>query len=137
MSSRRDEVLAAIEAVLRAALPTADVGRNRDFPTRIGNAGALIMMDGEPGDPEVDLSPLSYTYRHRIPLIFAAPTRAALEEQFSAVRALVEADRFLGGLCSWLGTEAPLTSDLESDTAESGLEAGAAIIAEYSTPSPL
>jgi len=137
MSSRRDEVLDAIEAGLRAALPTADIGRNREFPTRIEAGGHLIMMDGEPGEAEVDLSPVSYTYQHRVPLIFAAPDRAALEAQFAAVRAMVEADRFLGGLCSWLETEAPLTSDLESATAEAGIEAGAALIVEYSTPSPL
>jgi len=137
MSSRRDEVLAEIETRLTAALPGVDFGRNREFPTRIGPAGALVMMDGDPGDAEVDLSPPSYTYQHRVPLIFSAPNRAALEAQFAAVRALVEADRFLGGLCNWLETEAPLTSDIESATADAGIEAGAALIAEYSTPSPL
>lgn len=137
MSSRRDEVLAAIEARLTAALPAADFGRNREFPTRIGPAGALVMMDGDPGDPEIDLSPPTYTYQHRVPLILAAPSRAALEDQFAAIRAMVETDRFLGGLCSWLETEAPLTSDIESATGESELEAGAALIVEYSTPSPL
>jgi hypothetical protein len=137
MSSRREAVLAAIEALLQTALPGVDVGRNREFATRPGAAGNVVMMDGDPGDPEVDLSPATYTYQHRVPLMFAAPDRGALEALFAAVRAAVEADRFLGGLCSYLEAEAPQTDSLDSSEAEPYAEAGAALIAEYSTPSPL
>jgi hypothetical protein len=137
MSSQRETVLAAVEALLVATLPGADVGRNRSFSTRIGVGGAVIMTDGDPGEPEVDLSPINYTYQHRIPLMFAAPDRSTLEALFASLRTAVEADRFLGGLCGWLETEAPQTDSLDGSGVEAQAEASAAVVAEYSTPSPL
>ncbi len=35
------------------------------LPERVPSAGLLILRDGEPGDPEVTLSPLRYHYQHR------------------------------------------------------------------------
>ena len=137
MSSQRETVLTAFEALLTTSLPGADVERNRSFPTRIGAAGAVVMNDGDPGEPEVDLSPINYTYQHRISLIFGAPDRATLEAMFTSVRTAIEADRFLGGLCGWMETEAPQTDSLDGSGVDAQAEASAAVVAEYSTPSPL
>ena len=35
------------------------------LPERVPSAGLLILRDGEPGEPEVTLSPLRYHYQHR------------------------------------------------------------------------
>ncbi len=143
MTSRREEVLQAVLALVTAALPSADVKRNRDKPAGVGPGGAVIVRDGSPGEPEVDLSPLTHTYDHAIPLEVAAyesATKTAevvLDEMLTAIGSAVAADRFLGGLCVWLDCEAPDADDLSVAGATSGRWADAVIVATYSTRSPL
>lgn len=143
MASKREQVLAAVEALVKTALPNADVKRNRDKAFRIGPGGAVSIEDGEPGEPDVDLSPLTYNYSHRIPLVFGAYESATktpgqvLDEMQTAVGQAVEANRTLGGLCDFLSTEAPDRGELDIAGAESGGQTAAAIVADYSTSSPL
>lgn len=143
MASRREQILQAVLALGAAALPGADVVRNQDKPARIGPGGRLIIRDGDPGEPEVDLSPLAYNYAHRIPLEVAhyeAPgvTREeALDDMLTALGAGVEADRTLGGLVDFLETAAPATDDTEVEGARSSRWADAALVAHYRTTSPL
>lgn len=47
-----------------SALP-ASAQRGDVLPERMSAAGLLILRDGEPGEPEVTLSPLRYQYQHR------------------------------------------------------------------------
>lgn len=141
--SEREAVLAAVLALLEAALPSADVDRNRSKAKSIGPGGTVLMTDGDPGEPEVDLCPLCFNYAHRIPLSVGTYDSASksseqvLDEMLRAIGDAVEADRSLGGLCDWLETEAPSGDDLEVAGAEPGRQAEAAIIAHYSTRSPL
>lgn len=138
--SRREEVLEAVKALISTALPHATVLRNREKPARPSPGGDVIIEDGEPGEPEIDLSPLTYNYSHRIPIFVGSYDSApneALDSLLAAVGAAVEADRTLGGLCDFVETEAPDSSDLEVTGAESGRAAAAALIAHYSTRSPL
>jgi hypothetical protein len=58
MPTPRETILAAMHARL-AALP-ATVLRGDVLPERVPTGGLLILRDGEPGDPEVTLSPLAY-----------------------------------------------------------------------------
>lgn len=62
MTSKREQVLDAIKALVAAALPDADVKRNLAKADRIPPGGLVIVRDGDPGDPEVMLSPLLYIY---------------------------------------------------------------------------
>ncbi|MDP3405050.1 MAG: hypothetical protein Q8S03_10200 [Brevundimonas sp.] len=141
--SRREDVLAAIKALVVAALPSADVERNRSKAKSIGPGGTVLIEDGDPGEPEIDLSPLSYNYVHRVPLMVGGYASASLTDaqvldaMLTAIGAAVMADRTLGGLCDFLETEAPDGSALEVAGAEPGRQCEAAIIAHYSTPSPL
>lgn len=143
MASRREQVLAAVKTLLAGALPNADVKRNQAKAERIGPGGSVIIRDGEPGEPEVDLSPLRYHYMHRIPLEIAVYESATLtreerlDQVLSAIGGAVEGDRTLGGLCEYLEAEAPSTDDLEVMGALAGRWADAAIVAHYTTPSPL
>lgn len=143
MTSKREQVLVAVKALVQAALPTAAVSRNQDKAAQIGPGGAVDIRDGDPGEPEIDLSPLSYNYSHAIELVFGAYGSASLtpgqqlDAMQRAVGAAVEADRTLGGLCHFLATAAPDRGELDIAGAESGAQAEAAIIADYSTPSPL
>ena len=143
MPSRREEVLDAIKTLIAGALPNAEVKRNRDKPERIPPGGLVIIHDGDPGEPEVLLSPLTYVYEHRVPIELAAFASASLtreqtvDQMLSAIGTAAMADQTLGGLCDFIETEAPTSDDLETAGAMSGRWADAAIIAGYATANPL
>ena len=63
MPTPRETILAALHARL-SALPATAL-RGDVLPERVPTAGLLILRDGEPGEPEVTLSPLRYHYQHR------------------------------------------------------------------------
>ena len=63
MPTPRETILAALHARL-SALPATAL-RGDVLPERVPNAGLMILRDGEPGEPEVTLSPLRYHYQHR------------------------------------------------------------------------
>lgn len=143
MASRREEVLKAVRALIATALPAAKVERNAAKPERIPSGGLVIVRDGDPGDPEVTLSPLTYIYTHRIPVeiaVVAAPPSSreqVLDATLVVIGAAVEADRTLGGLCDFLEPEAPSTDDLEATGTVAGRWADAVIVATYATSNPL
>jgi hypothetical protein len=66
----------------------------------VPTASILILRDGEPGEPEVTLSPLRYHYQHRAELeivVEAGSGRAgAFDDLITAIGTELEADRTLG-----------------------------------------
>jgi hypothetical protein len=143
MASRREEVLEALLALIGNALPSAKVERNAAKPERIPAGGLVIVRDGDPGDPEVTLSPLTYIYTHRIPVEIGVLATAPLTREqvldaiLVAIGAAVEDDRTLGGLCDFIEPEAPSTDDLVATGTVAGRWADAVILATYATPNPL
>jgi hypothetical protein len=143
MVSRREEVLEAVRAMIAVALPAAKVERNAAKPERIPAGGLVIIRDGDPGDPEVLLSPLTYLYTHRIPVeiaVVSAPPLSreqVLDGTLRAIGAAVDASRTLGGLCDFVEPEAPSTDDLEATGTVAGRWADVVIVATYATPNPL
>jgi hypothetical protein len=141
--SKREQVLDAVKALLSSALPTADVRRNLAKPERIPPGGLVVIRDGDPGEPEVMLSPLVYVYSHRIPIELAAYETSSqspeqvLDEMLGAIGVAVSGDRTLGGLCDFIEAQAPSTDDVETAGARAGRWADAAIVAVYGTPDPL
>ena len=143
MSSKREQVLDAIKALLSSALPNADVRRNLAKPERIPPGGLVIVRDGDPGDPEVMLSPLVYVYSHQIPIELAAYETSSqtpeqvLDDMLGEIGLAVLGNRTLGGLCDFIEAQAPATDDVETAGARAGPWADAAIVAVYGTPDPL
>lgn len=143
MSSKREQVLDAIKALLSTALPNADVRRNLAKPERIPPGGLVVIRDGDPGEPEVMLSPLIYVYSHRIPIELAAYETSSqtpeqvLDEMLGQIGLVVSADRTLGGLCDFIEAQAPETNDVETAGARAGRWADAAVVAVYGTADPL
>lgn len=144
--SRRLEVLEAVKAMAEAALPGADVkGLDAEDakPTRIGAGGLVVVRSGDPGEPEVDLSPLRYNWEHEIAIEVgayesgAATSEQVLDAMLSALGAAVEADRTLGGLVEWLEAKAPDTEDFETVGAVAGRWADLKLVAHYVTTDPL
>ena len=63
MPTPPETILTALHTLL-SALPATAL-RGDVMPERVPAAGLLILRDGEPGEPEVTLSPLRYHYQHR------------------------------------------------------------------------
>lgn len=143
MASVSEQVIVAVQALVEAALPVADVDRNRSKPQSVAAGGTVIVRDGDPGEPEVDLSPIAYNYSHRIPLDLGvygtaddtAETR--LDAMRLALAAAVMADRTLGGLCQFLDLQPGDTGDLDAPGAVTGRWAEVVVVADYVTASPL
>ena len=142
MSSRREQVLEALTLLIAAALPAADVKRNLVKPERIPADGLVIVRDGDPGEPEITLSPLTYIYTHRIPVEIAVhQTTQSREQALDVILGLigmaVAGNRTLGGLCDFVEAAAPATEDVETAGAVAGRWADLALVAVYGTPDPL
>jgi hypothetical protein len=65
MPTPRETILTALHAQL-SALPATAL-RGEVLPERVPTDGLLILRDGEPGEPEITLSPLRATGRTRRP----------------------------------------------------------------------
>ena len=63
MPTLRETILTALHARL-SALPATAL-RGDVLPERLPPDGLVILRDGEPGEPQVTLSPLTYHYQHR------------------------------------------------------------------------
>lgn len=137
------DVAQALKALAQTALPSASVrGFDGDSarPDRITAGGCVIGAKSDPGSPDVDLSPLTYNYRHQFDLEFAAADGVGgepLDAMLRAFGAAIIADRTLGGLCTWLEAEAPVFEDAGDATVPSINWASVAVMAEYSTTNPL
>jgi hypothetical protein len=113
MPTPRETILAALHARL-SALPATAL-RGDVLPERVPAAGLLILRDGEPGEPEVTLSPLRYHYQHRAEIeavVQGASRDAAFDTLCAGIGAAIAADRTLGGFCDWVEAEAPRPVDL-------------------------
>jgi hypothetical protein len=138
MPNSRETILTALHVRL-STLPATAL-RGEVLPERVPTAGLLILRDGEPGDPEVTLSPLSYHYQHWAEIeavVQGAARDAAFDTLCASVGVAVATDRTLGGLCDWIEAEAPRTVDLPVEGAASIKAAVIPVILHYSTADPL
>ncbi|GHE00930.1 hypothetical protein GCM10008024_14530 [Allgaiera indica] len=97
-------------------------------------------IPGEPGDPEVTLSPLRYHYQHRAEIEAVArgvDRDAAFDTLSASIGAAIAADRTLGGFCDWVEAEAPRPVDLPVEGAASLKAAVISVVLHYSTADPL
>ena len=139
MPTTREAILAALYARLQplAALTL----RDEVLPERIPAAGLIILRDGQPGEPEVTLSPLRYHYQHRAELevvVQASNGRAtAFDSLIAAIGTALETDRTLGGLCDWVEPEAPASVDLPIEGAAALKAAVITVVLHYTTTGPL
>ena len=138
MPTPRETILTALHARL-LALPAAAL-RGEVLPERVPAAGLLILRDGEPGEPEVTLSPLRYHYQHAVEIeavVQGSDRDGAFDALCANIGAVVAADRSLGGLCDWVESEAPRPVDLPVEGAASLKAAVIPVVLHYSTADPL
>ena len=142
MPTTRETILQALLAALQT-VSGATVLRGAILPERIPAGGLLILREGDPGTPEVTLSPLQYHYEHRakVEVIVQGKTPAARDAAFDTLLAelatAIAFDRTLGGLCDWVEAEAPQPVDLPVEGAEALKAAIVPIILTYTTADPL
>lgn len=143
MTSKREQALAGLFLCLKDNVTGLSVLRNEPLPTKVPADGLIILRDGDPGEPEVTLSPTRYHYQHRAEieaLVQNADQDArdlALDVLLGLLAQALDGHTSLGGLVDYLHIETP---DFLSETVEGAPTIKAAvvpIILEYSTSNPL
>ncbi|MBP9047910.1 MAG: acyl-CoA transferase [Tabrizicola sp.] len=145
--SQREAVLAALYATISpiAMIPATSlpvkVLRNQALPVAIPRGGVAILFDGDPGEPEYTLSPMTWHYEHRAEMIVAVQTADGGDAVFdllcAALGAAMVADTTLGGTCDWVEPQAPMPDELPFEGAETIKAARIAVILHYATTAPL
>lgn len=139
MTSKRETVLQALHNVL-LGLPHSAV-RGGVLPERLPANGLFILRDGEPGEPDVTMSPLTYHYEHKAEVEAIIQISDHLDTNFdlmtSALGAAINGDRTLGGLCDWVEAKAPQPVDLPMEGVAHFKAAIIPVHLHYSTGDPL
>ena len=138
----RETILQALFALLQT-VTGPKVLRNEALPEKIPDSGLIILRDGEAGEPEVMLSPLSYYWQHRAMLDVAvqkgdaAARDSALDILFASIANVLASDRTLGGLCDNVLPLAPDTGALVIEGAQGIKTAMVPVELIYVTADPL
>ena len=144
MPSKAESVLTALAVLIEAALPPGVMfGRGEPVPEALPPAGGAFLADGDPGPPEVLLSPTLYIYQHRaevdivVDRALVADPDAALDAIRTSIGTALASDRTLGGRCDWIEAVAPAHESFAVEGA-AGLKAGTiGILLHYQTSDPL
>lgn len=135
-----ESVLSALQSALLVRLPGAVADRNTILPLEIPPGGVVILRDGNPGDPEVTMSPLAWHFEHRAEidvLTIGANRNATFDALKAGISLATSADRTLGGLCDWVEAEAPQLVAMAADGGDEIKAATIAVILHFSTSDPL
>lgn len=138
MPSPRETILTALH--VRLSTLAATVLRGEVLPERVPAEGLLILRDGEPGEPEVTLSPFAYHYQHRAEIeavVQGADRDITFDTLTASIGATLADDRTLGGLCDWIEAEAPRPVDLPVEGAASLKAAVIGVVLHYTSADPL
>jgi len=141
--SQRENAIGALFAVLgRLSLGTT-VKRNAALPERIADHAMAILRDGEMGEPEVSLSPLTYHWQHQvvIELFVSDPDGSARDARMDGLlvelAVLIEQDRTLGGVIEYAEIGPPKFDELAPD-GTGGIKACLLpVVLHYSSTGPL
>ena len=141
--SQRENAIGALFAVLgRLSLGTT-VKRNAALPERIADHAMAILRDGEMGEPEVSLSPLTYHWQHQVAIeLFVADPDASTRDSrmdglLTELAFLIEADRTLAGVVEYAEIGQPKFDELAPE-GTSGIKACLLpVVLHYSSAGPL
>ncbi len=141
--SQRENAIGALFAVLgQLSLGTA-LKRNTALPERVSDHAMAILRDGEMGEPEVSLSPLTYHWQHQVAIeLFVADPDASerdarMDGLLVELAALIELDRTLGGFVEYAEIGPPKFDELAPE-GTSGIKACLLpLVLHYSSSGPL
>lgn len=139
MPTKSEAVMVALEALLAGI--GGRVERNVAIPVSVPAAGLIILHDGDPGEPEVTMSPLAYEYDHRAEIEVYVQKASGREDIMDGLKAAIgtaiAANRTLGGLCMWVEATAPKMVALPVENAPTLLAADIDVRLVYLTTDPL
>lgn len=140
MPSKIETILEALTAAI-AAGTAATVERGSALPMAIPAEGLVLVDAGDPGEPEVTLSPLTYLYEHVASVQVFVADGEGRNEAWDALKLqigiVIAADRSLDGLCDWIEAAAPETDDLAIDGAAEMKSGIIPVRLFYTTTDPL
>jgi hypothetical protein len=141
--SQREQAIGALFAVLGQLSLGTTVKRNAALPERVSDNAMAILRDGEMGEPEVSLSPLTYHWQHQVTIeLFVADPDASTRDArmdglLTELAALIEADRTLAGVVEYAEIGQPKFDELAPD-GSSGIKACLLpVVLHYSSAGPL
>ena len=144
--SQRENAIGALFVLLgQLSLGTSGttVKRNAALPERVADHAMAILRDGEMGEPEVSLSPLTYHWQHQvaIELFVAEPDTSARDARMDGLltelASLIEADRTLAGVVEYAEIGQPKFDELAPE-GTSGIKACLLpVVLHYSSAGPL
>lgn len=138
-----ESILQALVAAVIAQAPAgAEVVRNDAETESLPAEGLIVVRDGDPGEPEVLLSPITYLFEHAAQVdVFVAGTEETRDLLFDdlvqAVGRAITTDRSLGGRCDWVEGSNPSPIDIAEEGAVPIKAASIAVILHYATTSPV
>lgn len=128
------------EAALKALLTVLSgisgplVLRNADESQTIPSGGLVVLRDGEPGEPEVTLSPTRYWFDHRAEVIVqvqdepSAARDGAMDVLLQTIGATLNADQTLSGAVDNLTIGTP---EIMQEPVEGGETVKAVLVPVY------
>ena len=141
--SQRENAIGALVAVLGQLSLGTTVKRNAALPERIADHAMAILRDGEMGEPEVSLSPLTYHWQHQVAIeLFVADPDASTRDArmdglLMELSTLIEADRTLAGVVEYADIGPPKFDELAPE-GTSGIKACLlSVVLHYSSAGPL
>ncbi len=144
--SPREQAIGALFAVLgqlSLGASGAAVKRNAALPERVAEHAFVILRDGEMGEPDVSLSPLTYHWQHQvvIELFVAHPDASERDARMDGLlielASLIDADRSLGAVVEYAEIGPPKFDELAPD-GSSGIKACLLpVVLHYSSAGPL
>ena len=141
--SQRENAIGALFAVLGQLSLGTTVKRNAALPERIADHAMAILRDGEMGEPEVSLSPLTYHWQHQVAIeLFVADPDASTRDSrmdglLTELASLIEADRTLAGVVEYAEIGQPKFDELAPE-GSGGIKACLLpVLLHYSSAGPL
>ena len=141
--SQRENAIGALFAVLGQLSLGTTVKRNAALPERIADHAMAILRDGEMGEPEVSLSPLTYHWQHQVAIeLFVADPDASTRDArmdglLTELATLIEADRTLAAVVEYAEIGQPKFDELAPE-GTSGIKACLLpVVLHYSSAGPL
>ncbi|HQS00749.1 hypothetical protein [Polaromonas sp.] len=141
--SQRENAIGALFAVLGQLSLGTMVKRNAALPERIADHAMTILRDGEMGEPEVSLSPLTYHWQHQVAIeLFVADPDASTRDArmdglLTELATLIETDRTLAGVVEYAEIGQPKFDELAPE-GTSGIKACLLpVVLHYSSAGPL
>lgn len=140
MATKLETILVALDALLRANLQARVIRNEPPLGVGVPPAGLVILRDGEPGEPEVTMSPLTYHYEHvaEIEIIVQRATGrdAAFDTLRGQIGALIAANRRLAG-CDWIEAAQANPMDLQTEGSAPIKAMSVPVTLHFTTSAPL